>query len=141
MFQLDRRLLNDTIPVGRLGLSRLLLMNNRLWPWLILVPERPGVTELYQLSPADRACLIEELAVVAAHMAALFSPDKLNLGALGNLVPQLHLHVIARWRDDPAWPGPVWGCGRSESYADSEAQALVTRLGEALGVTVTKETK
>ncbi|MBI1208486.1 MAG: HIT domain-containing protein [Azospirillum sp.] len=133
MIYLHERLAADTVTIGRLQLSRLLLVDNRLWRWLILVPVRPEVTEIYQLSPDDRSLLIEEIAAVSQAMTSLFAPHKLNIGALGNLVPQLHIHVVARYRDDPAWPNPVWGAGLSERYSSEALTDLRLRLGKYLG--------
>jgi len=133
MFQLHPRLAADTVEVSRLELSRLLLMGDARWPWLILVPARDGITELHELSAPDRALLIEEVATASALLARLYRADKINVGALGNMVPQLHVHVIARRCDDPAWPGPVWGHGTAESYAPDALDAAVAGLRVALG--------
>ncbi|MGY9005638.1 MAG: HIT domain-containing protein, partial [Alphaproteobacteria bacterium] len=103
------------------GLSRALLMNDRRFPWIILVPERGGVREIHDLSIEDRAILMEEITLISTTLDGLFKPDKMNVGALGNIVPQLHIHVIARTSKDAAWPGPVWGFGKAEPY---DAQAL-----------------
>ncbi|TLM65548.1 MAG: HIT domain-containing protein, partial [Deltaproteobacteria bacterium] len=117
MFSLDPRLQGDTLPLGAFPLSRLLLMNDRTYPWLILVPQRPDIREIYQLAPADRRQLLDESCQLAEAMAALFRPDKLNIAALGNVVPQLHVHHVARFCTDPAWPAPVWGKGPAIPYA------------------------
>jgi diadenosine tetraphosphate (Ap4A) HIT family hydrolase len=122
---LHERLKADTIEVARLDLSLLLLMNARQWPWLILVPQRPAVREIHELAPTDRSLLIEEISRCSRLLADLFKPDKINIGALGNIVPQLHVHVIARSTTDPAWPKPVWGTIAPERYAPDE---LATRL-------------
>jgi diadenosine tetraphosphate (Ap4A) HIT family hydrolase len=132
MFSLNERLQADTRPVTDLGLCRVLLMNNRLWPWLILVPMREGAVEIHRLKEVDQLTLIQEIALASRVVERLFAPDKMNVGALGNMVPQLHIHVIGRMRGDPAWPGPVWGSGHAESYEPAEAAALVDRLAEAL---------
>lgn len=131
-FTLDERLRADTIPVASLDLSELLLMNDRRWPWLILVPRRPGVTEILDLSPAERASLMEEAARAAGALKAIGPVDKLNIGALGNKVRQLHLHVLARREGDPAWPNPVWGFGMSERYGAREAEDLIAALKGAM---------
>lgn len=131
MFSLNERLEADTRPVTDLRLCRVLLMNNRLWPWLILVPMREGAVEIHRLEEADQLTLMREIAQASRVMERLFAPDKMNVGALGNMVPQLHVHVIGRTRGDPAWPGPVWGAGHAESYEVAEADALVKRLVEA----------
>jgi diadenosine tetraphosphate (Ap4A) HIT family hydrolase len=121
--------------VARLPLCRALLMNDRRFPWLILVPERNSVREIHQLSPADRAALIEEIAQGSGVLERLFHPDKLNVGALGNIVPQLHVHVVARNAGDPAWPGPVWGSGAAVPYGKDEIEEVRARLAAALAPT------
>ncbi|MBK1841535.1 HIT domain-containing protein [Azospirillum sp. YIM B02556] len=132
MFSLNERLRADTRPVTDLGLCRVLLMNNRLWPWLILVPMRDGAVEIHRLEEDDQAALMREIAQASRVLERLFAPDKMNVGALGNMVPQLHVHVIGRTRGDPAWPGPVWGSGHAEPYEEAEAATLAERLAEAL---------
>jgi len=130
-FVLHPTLAKDTVEVARVPLCRVLLMNDRRFPWLILVPEREAVREIHELPPEDRAVLIEEIAQAGALLARLFQPDKVNVGALGNVVPQLHVHVIARFAADPAWPGPVWGSGAAEPYADGELGERRERLTSA----------
>lgn len=127
-FALHPTLARDTVEVARLPLCRVLLMKDSRFPWLILVPERESVREIHELSAADRAALIEEIARTGEVLMRLFRPDKLNVGALGNVVPQLHVHVVARFSTDPAWPGPVWGSGLAVSYADDQLEALRARL-------------
>jgi diadenosine tetraphosphate (Ap4A) HIT family hydrolase len=131
---LDERLARDTFAVGDMSLSRVLLMNDARWPWLILVPQRDGCVELMDLDPADRAQLIEEGARAAQWLKGRTRADKINIGALGNVVRQLHLHVVARTIGDPAWPGPVWGFGAAEAYRDSDARALVAAAKAGLGI-------
>ncbi|MBY6261605.1 HIT domain-containing protein [Azospirillum sp. 412522] len=131
MFTLNERLQADTRPVIDLGLCRVLLMNNRIWPWLILAPMREGAVEIHRLDEGDQAALMREISLASRVVERLFAPDKINVGALGNMVPQLHVHVIGRTRADPAWPGPVWGSGHAEPYEAAEAAALLERLGEA----------
>ncbi|MFZ5789895.1 MAG: HIT family protein [Pseudomonadota bacterium] len=126
-FVLHERLAQDTVAVADLGLSALLLMQERRWPWLILVPRRAGVSEIADLVPADRALLVEEIAAATRLLQALYRPDKVNVAAIGNLVPQLHLHVVARYRNDPVWPKPIWGQLPPEPY---EKTALDDRLAE-----------
>ncbi len=109
MFQLHPTLAEDCIPLGRFTLCRVLLMNDANYPWFILVPEREGVEEIYQLSGKDQARLIQESSHLAQRLAETYTADKMNVAALGNLVPQLHIHHIVRYRSDPAWPQPVWG--------------------------------
>jgi diadenosine tetraphosphate (Ap4A) HIT family hydrolase len=126
-FALAERLAADTVPVADLALCRVLLMDNRLYPWLVLVPMRPDLRELHDLGPADRALLVEEAARASALLAAEFAVDKVNVGMLGNLVPQLHCHVVGRRQGDAAWPGPVWG-GPAERYEAGERDRLAARL-------------
>ncbi|MCU0895675.1 MAG: HIT family protein [Rhodospirillales bacterium] len=131
-FSLDARLAADTLPVGRFSLSRLLLMNDATYPWLILVPERPGVSEFFDLDPADVARLVAETTLVARMLKRLAQADKINVAALGNVVTQLHVHVVARFATDPAWPAPVWGRAPPRQYAGAEAWAMLTRTRAAL---------
>lgn len=131
-FSLHPTLARDTVEVARLLLCRVLLMRDRRFPWLILVPERESIREIHQLPAAERAVLIEEIARVSEVVERLFQPDKVNVGALGNVVPQLHVHVVARRAADAAWPGPVWGSGPAEPYAEAELEDLRARLGSTL---------
>ena len=124
-FSLHPRLSQDTDFIGDLPLCRLLLMNNSRWPWLVLVPRRAGLVEITDLDPAGRALLIEEAARVAHWLKAHARAEKINLGALGNVVRQLHAHVVARSTGDPGWPGPVWGFGAAVPYEDDEFWAVV----------------
>jgi len=125
-------LARDTVEVCRLALCRVLLMRDGRFPWLVLVPERESVREIHELAAADRAALIEEVARVGETLARLFQPDKVNVGALGNVVPQLHVHVVARFATDPAWPGPVWGSGDAVPRSNEELEALSARLAAEL---------
>ncbi|BBK41581.1 hypothetical protein STVA_16010 [Allostella vacuolata] len=131
MFALDSRLAEDTFPVVRLALCEVRLMNEPAWPWLILVPAQDGVRELIDLGPGDRHRLVEEIALAERVLQRLHRPDKLNVGALGNMVPQLHVHVIARRTGDPAWPRPVWGAVERSLYDPPAAAAEVARLRAA----------
>lgn len=125
------RLAADTVLVRDEPLSRVLLMNDARFPWLILVPRRPEAVEIFHLSPTDRAQLTEETAKAAQVLAGLYPGHKINIGALGNLVPQLHIHVLARRPGDAAWPGPAWGSGSAEPYDEAAGQALAARLAAA----------
>lgn len=125
MFKLDERLQRDTFLVTSLSLCELLLLNNAHYPWLILVPRREGVTEIHQLVQPDRDQLWRESHQLSEWMNAYFSFDKLNIGALGNVVSQLHLHHVGRRKDDPAWPGPVWGHGATVSYHSAQVEGLI----------------
>lgn len=131
-FSLDPRLAADTVPLGRFPLSLLLLMNDATYPWCVLVPRRAGIREIHQLAPGDRAQLLAESCHLAERLAARFSGDKLNVAALGNVVPQLHLHHVVRRRDDPAWPHPVWGRAPRVPYDEGEIAAFKARLSPVL---------
>ena len=131
-FALDPRLAADTLPAGHLPLCEVRLMNDARFPWLILVPRRAGLREIHDLSPADRALLMEEATAASAVLAA-HGAFKVNVGALGNMVAQLHVHVVGRQDGDAAWPGPVWGSGTRQPYADHAGQHLADTLSRALG--------
>lgn len=131
MFILDQRLKDDTVEIISQKLSRVLLMKDRSFPWLILVPERENIREIYELSAEDRAVLMEEISLASQVIVKLHKPDKINIGALGNVVPQLHIHVIGRFRTDLAWPGPVWGTGLAESYSEDELRVACERFRAA----------
>lgn len=132
MFVLDSRLSQDTIPVGDFPLSRLLLSNDSHYPWFILVPRVADISEVFQLSEADQAQLWKETNHLSGIVAQLFAADKMNVAALGNVVSQLHMHVIVRHRADAAWPAPVWGKHAAVAYAADEAQNIIARLKEVL---------
>ena len=104
---LHPRLEADTVPVGDFALSRLLLSNDANYPWLILVPRRPAIREIHELDEADQLQLLRESMLLSRALTSAFAPTKLNLAALGNMVPQLHVHHIARFETDPAWPAPA----------------------------------
>lgn len=125
MFRLDPRLEQDTVPLGHLSLSLVLLMCDARYPWLILVPTKPNLYEIHDLDAADRAPFLEETLQISRLLDQLHKPDKINVGALGNIVRQLHVHVIARRVGDSAWPGPVWGQGTAVPY--SPEMLAVTR--------------
>jgi diadenosine tetraphosphate (Ap4A) HIT family hydrolase len=131
-FALHPRLAEDTDFVGDLPLCRVLLMNDCRWPWLILVPRRASLVELSDLDAAGRALLIEETARAAQWLKTYAKADKINVGALGNVVPQLHVHVVARRAGDSAWPGPVWGFGAPVPYQRGASEDLIVGLRSAL---------
>lgn len=132
-FTLDPRLAADTHPIGDALLSRVLLMDDARFPWLILVPRIAGARELFDLDAADRATLLTELDGVGRALESLLRPDKTNIAALGNVVSQLHVHVIARYTTDAAWPQPVWGRGTPVRYEPAALAERVGALREALG--------
>jgi diadenosine tetraphosphate (Ap4A) HIT family hydrolase len=132
-FVLDPRLAADTFPVGDLTLSRVLLMNDARFPWLVLVPRRAGLREIGDLDLRGQAMLQQEIAAAAAALQRLHAPDKLNIGALGNVVAQLHVHVVGRRVSDAAWPRPVWGSGPAEPYDGTARAAVCAAVSSALG--------
>jgi diadenosine tetraphosphate (Ap4A) HIT family hydrolase len=131
-FVLHERLVSDTFVVGDWSLSRVLLMNDARFPWLLLVPRRADVAELFDLQSLDQATLWDEISRASKALKLLVAADKINLGALGNLVPQLHVHVVARKRHDLAWPGPVWGHGKSEPYSKAARDERLRELTATL---------
>ena len=132
MFRLDPRLEQDTVPLGHLSLSLVLLMRDARYPWLVLVPAKPGLCEIHDLDAADRAPFFEETLQISRLLERLEKPDKINVGALGNVVRQLHVHVIARRVGDSAWPGPVWGQGTAVPYSSEMLAMTRERLVNAL---------
>jgi diadenosine tetraphosphate (Ap4A) HIT family hydrolase len=131
-FQLHARLAADTTEVADWALSRVLLMNDARYPWLILVPRRVGLVEIHELKHAERMVLIEEINRASLGLKTLTNAVKINVGALGNLVPQLHIHIVARKPGDAAWPGPVWGHGQAGAYEQGVKDALIEKLREKL---------
>ena len=115
-FALHERLAADTVEAARWPLCRMLLMNDSRYPWLILVPARADMTEIHRLDPADQVQLMTEITRASRALETLHRPDKINVAALGNMVPQLHIHVVARFRTDDAWPGPIWGAHPPRPY-------------------------
>jgi diadenosine tetraphosphate (Ap4A) HIT family hydrolase len=133
-FALDPRLAADTQPVGDLPLSRILLTDDTRFPWLILVPRRAGMRDLIDLSRDDQHTLLDEINRCAHVLHAIDKPHKLNVAALGNVVAQLHVHVIARQTNDDAWPRPVWNVGTRIAFAPDVLQARLARLRTALRI-------
>jgi len=127
-FQLHERLQQDCIFVGRFNLCQLLMMNDSQFPWFILVPERFDIKEIYQLNSVDRLLLSEESCLLAENMADLFNADKMNMAAIGNMVPQLHIHHIVRYQTDKAWPAPVWGKFVAQPYTEQQRVELITKV-------------
>lgn len=130
-FALHAQLAADTIFVTKLDLCQLLLMNDSSYPWLVLVPQRSGLRDLHDLSPHDASVMSEEYRHVSRTLQRLFNADKMNVAALGNMVPQLHVHVIARFEADPAWPGPVWGVQPMKPYTAKDLQDTLSLLQNA----------
>ena len=133
MFQLDHRLEADTQLLGAFPLSLLLLSKDANYPWCILVPQREGMREIYQLNEADRRQLLDESCLVAETLSDLFGADKINVATIGNMVPQLHMHHVVRFESDAAWPGPVWGAVAAATYP----QQLLTETAERIVTALT----
>lgn len=133
MFILHPQLSKDCFVIGQFDLCQLLLMNDRNYPWFILVPQRENIREIYQLTKSEQAQLWSESAELSETLAQHFAADKINIAALGNVVPQLHVHHIVRYQNDPAWPAPIWGRLAAEPYSENELQKLLTGLVPVLG--------
>ena len=129
---LHPQLEKDCFVIGSFPLSLLLLINDANYPWFILVPQREGITEIHQLSEEDRQQLMRESSMLAACIEKEFNADKINIAALGNMVPQLHIHHIVRYKSDPAWPAPVWGKLEAIPYLDEEMKLLKSHLFHSL---------
>lgn len=132
MFVLDSRLLQDTLPIGDFPLCRLLLSNDSNYPWFILVPRRADISEVFQLSEAEQTQLWKETTQLSQALSLLFKADKMNVAALGNVVSQLHMHVIVRHVGDAAWPAPVWGKHPAQPYSSEQAAVIVSQLKSVL---------
>jgi diadenosine tetraphosphate (Ap4A) HIT family hydrolase len=125
---LDPQLATDTVIVGDLPLSRLLLMSDANYPWLLLVPRCAGAEEIIDLDEGQRARLMGEIALVSGVLKAVTAADKLNIAAIGNVVSQLHVHIVARRRTDPAWPRPVWGAVPASPYDAAGRERLIAAI-------------
>ena len=129
-FSLHPRLQEDSLHILDLPLCKLLLMNDQHYPWFILVPMKKDLSEIFQLSEADQHQLLKESAWVSEYLLQHFRADKLNIAALGNMVPQLHVHHIARFKTDPAWPAPVWGKFEAKPYSSTEANIVIESVSQ-----------
>ena len=137
-FTLHPQLAQDTTPLGELAFARVLLMNDANYPWLILVPRRAGAVEIIDLSDDEQNQLTRDIAQASRALKAATPCDKLNVAAIGNVVPQLHVHVVARRRDDAAWPKPVWGAVPATPYESEARDALIASLRDAFGAVLTQ---
>jgi len=132
MFALDSRLQQDCLVIGDFPLCRLLLMKDSNYPWFILVPRREEVSELFQLDADDQRQLWQETTLLAETLKDIFAADKMNVATLGNVVSQLHMHVIVRRREDASWPAPVWGRHPAQPYSEQQAGQVVDKLRSVL---------
>ncbi|KKA46090.1 HIT family protein [Salinivibrio sp. KP-1] len=131
-FVLHSRLAADSAYVGDFSLCQLRLAHADIGPWLLLIPRKQDIEEIHHLDDTEQHSLWQESAIVARCLERLFSPDKLNIAAIGNLVPQLHLHHVARFKTDPVWPNPIWGHLQVEHRPLEQAQPLIRQLRETL---------
>jgi len=131
-YQLHPQLAKDCILLGQFVLCDLLLMNDANYPWFILVPRRADVSEIYHLSLQDQQQFMVESSVLASNLVDIFNADKMNIAALGNVVPQLHIHHVVRYQKDPAWPAPIWGRAAALPYSATQLEALCERVNTLL---------
>ena len=134
VFKLDPLLSADTDDIGSLGLCQALLMRDARYPWIVLVPQQAHLTELSDLSRDDRIRLMDEIEIASVSLTRLFTPKKINIGAIGNIVRQLHVHIVARNEGDPAWPGPVWGHSPAVPYAGDALAQKISKLRRELNI-------
>ncbi|CAA0081385.1 Uncharacterised protein [BD1-7 clade bacterium] len=139
MFELDPQLQGDSVSLGKLALCEVLLAKDANYPWLILVPHRASITEIYQLPDEDQLQLSKEVSLVSRLMATHFLAHKMNVAALGNVVSQLHVHVIARFDYDPAWPAPIWGKAKATAYEAEELETTINSLRALLAADFVQE--
>jgi len=131
-FIIHPQLQNDCVDVGEFDLCRLLLINDSRYPWCILVPQRSNITEIYQLSKTDQTQLNKESIYLSQKMAETFSADKMNIAALGNVVSQLHVHHVVRYKNDLSWPAPIWGVGDVVKYLPDDLDQMKTKMRKIL---------
>ncbi len=132
MFELNAQLKNDTIAVGQFNLCLVLLHKDANYPWLILVPKRPSMREIHHLAEEDQIKLIRESCHLSEVMTSLFAPTTMNIAALGNSIAQLHVHHVARFEGDPAWPRAIWGYSEAKPYGENLLQERLNRLHASL---------
>ncbi len=133
-FELHPQLVADTLPAGEFDLCTILLMNDNRFPWIILVPQIPDLREIHDLPPVEQIQLMGEIAHMSSEMQKAWGADKTNVATLGNMVPQLHVHIIMRYEGDAAWPGPVWGAGTPQPYDEAEAAQTLEMISGCLRV-------
>jgi len=131
MADMHPQLLNDCLVLGRFPLCHLLLMNDANYPWFILVPDRPDISEIYQLSADDQQQLLKESSLLAESLMTIYTADKMNIAALGNIVPQCHIHHVVRYITDIAWPAPIWGKHPAKPYSATEIEEVLEKLKNA----------
>jgi len=127
-FQLHPRLQQDSIAIGAFSLSELRMINDSQYPWFILIPKKANISEVYQLSDSEQQLLQQESSILSKGLAQLFKADKMNIAAIGNIVPQLHIHHIVRYKDDIAWPAPVWGKFDAVPYTPEQIKKMKSQI-------------
>lgn len=132
MFEMDERLVSDTVPLGNTALCHILLMNDSRYPWLVLVPRCSAASEVFDLTVEQQQQLWLETSAVGRLLKDLYQADKINIATLGNMVSQLHMHVVVRMQDDAVWPAPVWGRGEAQAYSAEAIMQISERLRSAL---------
>jgi diadenosine tetraphosphate (Ap4A) HIT family hydrolase len=133
LFSVHRQLAMDSIALGSFELCQLRLINDCQYPWFILIPQRTNIQEIYQLTTQDQSLLIKESSFLAEQLARLFKADKLNIAAIGNVVPQLHLHHVVRYQTDIAWPKPIWGLSSMQAYSATLLEQRIEEVKQQLG--------
>lgn len=131
-FALHPDLVRDTIEIARLPLCRVGLMNDATYPWLVLSPMLPALRDFHDVPPAHHVALMEEIGRASRALQQVYKPDKMNVAALGNATPQLHIHVIARFAGDPAWAKPVWGIVPAKPYEPAALGETIAKIRKAL---------
>ncbi|WP_174803058.1 HIT family protein [Martelella limonii] len=131
-FPIDPRLERDSVAIADLGLCQLRLSRDARWPWLLAIPQRANMTEIFELAPLDQTMLTFEVNEAAKALSTVTGADKINVAAIGNIVRQLHIHIVARFEGDANWPGPIWGHGTPEPRSDEDIEALARKITEAM---------
>lgn len=131
MFEMDKRLVEDTIALGEFALCRVLLMNDSRYPWLILVPRIAAASEVFELTVEQQQQLWQETNTAGQVLKSIYQADKINIATLGNVVSQLHMHIVVRMQDDAVWPAPVWGNGEAQPYTEKAIAQIFLRLQTA----------
>ena len=131
-FFLHTQLAQDTFFIRDLKLSQLVLMNDKRFPWMVLVPRKHGASDLLDLLPGEQKTLLDEINRTSVFMKQFFRPEKLNIATIGNIVPQLHIHIVGRFAKDLAWPKPVWGFGDMVRFEEDEGKKLVAQIQNQL---------
>ena len=132
VFSIDPRLERDSVAIADLGLCQLRVMRDARWPWLLAIPQREGIEEMFELAPLDQTMLTFEVNEVARALSSVTGAEKINVAAIGNKVRQLHVHIVARFEGDANWPGPIWGHGEAEPRSDQDIEALALKITEAM---------